>query len=170
MNLAAIVYEPGEAKEIDALLVRVASALKADGWKVAGAVQHNGIQNACTNMVLEDLLTGRHFDISTPGEEKRDTCSLDPSALEDAAGQVAASLEAKPHLVIVNRFGKQEVLGNGLRAVIEAAIMAEVPVLTALCVTHVESWNDFTGEADARLAANAASIQEWCAQVLPERV
>jgi hypothetical protein len=170
MKLAAVVYEPGEAKAVDALFVKLAACLKADGRRVAGAVQYNDMGNACANMVLEDIATGRTFDISVPGEKKRDSCSLDPTALEDVAGQVAATLETAPDLVIVNRFGKQEVLGNGLRSVIESAIGAGLPVLTALCVTHVESWNGFTGESDERLTASLPGLLEWCTSVLAERV
>lgn len=170
MKLAAIVYEPGDAKAIDALLVKLAAALKARGWRIAGAIQHNDTGNACANMVLEDIASGRNFDISVPGEKKRDSCSLDPAALEDVAGQVAATLDPRTDLVIVNRFGKQEVLGNGLRSVIESAIAADLPVLTALCATHLESWNGFTGESDERLPATLAGVLDWCASLLAERV
>lgn len=170
MKIAAILYEPGDAKAVDALFVRLASALKASGCKVAGAVQHNGVRNACSNMSLEDVSSGRLFDISVPGDKKRETCSLDPAALEDVAGQITASLDSKPDVLIVNRYGKQEVLGCGLRSVIEAAIANEVPVVTALCTAHASSWDAFTGGEFQRLPAEDASLLEWCTAALPERV
>lgn len=164
MKLATVTYEPGDAKTIDDLLRDLATALKSRGLRVAGAVQRNDVTatNACANMVIEDIKTGRAFDISVPGEKKVDTCSLDPAALEDAAGYVAATLDDATDLVIINRFGKQEALGNGFRSVVEQAIGAEKPVLIALCSTHRSLWDEFSGGHDERLAAHSANLLQWC--------
>lgn len=167
MKLGAIVYEAGDAKAIDALFVSLRAQLKARGCRLAGAVQHNdiGSANACAHMVLEDIVTGRSFDISVPGDKKSDACSLDPAALEDVAGHLASTLHSDIDLVIINRFGKQEALGNGLRSVVESAIAQELPVITALCSVHLASWNAFTGGEDERLPADPEALVAWCYDV-----
>lgn len=168
MKLAAVVYDPGEAKAIDALFCGIAEALKAEGYRLAGAVQRNESRsgNACAHMVLEDIASGRAFDISVPGEKKSAACSLDPAALEDVAGHVAATLDGAVDLVLINRFGKQEVLGHGLRAVIETAIAAELPVLVALCNAHRESFDAFAGGDAEVLTPDARTLLDWCRNAL----
>lgn len=164
MKIAAVVYEPGQAKALDALFCDVASALRASGITLAGTVQRNTATagNACANMMLEDLVTARVFDISVPAALKTESCSLDPAALEDAAGQVAATLGPDTGLVIVNRFGKQEVLACGLRSVMEQAVAEDIPVLTALCRTHLQSWTEFAGSEWSALALDREAVLSWC--------
>lgn len=164
MRLAAVIYEPGSAEVIDAMFRAVAAQLQADGVKLAGAVQHNTecTGTACSSMILEEITTGRRFDITAPRSPVDSGCSLDPAALEDAAGFVAATLASGIELAVVNRFGKQEVLGNGFRSVIELAVAGEIAVLTALCETHRASWQAFTGSAGVELPAAADAILDWC--------
>lgn len=173
MKLAVIVYDAGDAKKIDALFVQLAAVLKANGLTVAGTVQHNDAgANACAHMVLEDIVSGRSFDISIPGEKKSQSCSLDPAALEDAAGFVEASLhrDPPPDLVLINRFGKQEVLGAGLRSVIESAVALELPLLTAVCAAHIAAWAEFTAGTGERVPAKLSELVAWCTAAVCERV
>ena len=163
MQIAAVIYQRGEAKDLDALFCDVAAALEARGIALAGTIQRNTATagNACANMMLHDLVSSTVFDISVPAELKTQSCSLDPAALEDAAGRVAATLGPGIELVIVNRFGKQEVLGCGLRSVIEQAVSAGIPVLTALCETHLAQWIAFAGDDWLKLDLSKDCILSW---------
>ena len=122
MKIAAIGYVHGQGDAVDALLCEVAAALKAEGVKLAGAVQWNveRVGRSRCDMLLEDLATGRRIDASDINRASTG-CRLDAWALEDAAGLVASSIMPGVGLVIMNRFGKQEVAGQGFRAAIEAA-------------------------------------------------
>lgn len=163
MKIAAVIYPPGQAKALDTLFCAAAEALRARGIALAGTIQRNTATagNACANMMLQDLVSSVVFDISVPAELKTQSCSLDPAALEDAAGRVAATLGPGISLVIVNRFGKQEVLGCGLRSVIEQAVSDGIPVLTALCETHLEEWIAFAGDDWSRLDLSKDSVLTW---------
>lgn len=171
MNVAAVLYPPGQAKALDDLFCEVAAALRARGVTLAGTIQRNEASddNACASMRLQDLVSSRVFDISVPAALKTDACSLDPAALEDVAGCVAATLGPAIGLVIVNRFGKQESLGCGLRSVIEQAVSDGLPVLTALCTTHLEPWTAFAGDDWSRLDLNRESILSWAADRVSSR-
>jgi nucleoside-triphosphatase THEP1 len=171
MKLAAIIYGMGQADGVDAMLSALAAELRGAGFRLAGAVQHNTLQpqSPCSDMIIEDLATGRRIDISTPLAIAGGGCRLDAAALEDVAGIVAAGLEPGPasvDLVIVNRFGKQEMAGNGFRGVIEQAVAREIPLLIALNGVHRPQWDAFTGGHGDALPPTRAAVEQWCRGVL----
>lgn len=171
MKLAAIGYQAGDGGKVDALLRQVAEQLRADGYRLAGAVQwntENASQSKC-DMVLEDLATGKRLDVSADQRGDPHACRLDTYALETVAGLVAGSIGPDVDLVILNRFGKQEAAKAGFRAVIEAAVANDLPVLTGLNAMHKELWERFTGAQSADIAPDADAVRAWCAKTLPER-
>jgi hypothetical protein len=58
---------------------------------------------------------------------------------------VRASLEEKPDLVILNKFGKTEAEGGGFRPLIADAIEAGLPMLIGVPWRNIESWRLFAG-------------------------
>ncbi|MFA5948806.1 MAG: DUF2478 domain-containing protein [Hyphomicrobium sp.] len=163
MKLAAVIYQPGAGHAVDTLLCDAAVKLEAAGIKVAGAVQRNTVgDGSCCQMLLEDIASKTAVDISLepPG---RDSCRLNPAALEDAAGLVAASLGPDVNLMIVNRFGKQEISGQGFRGAIETAVAEGIPVIVALNAAHLERWRAFTENEAVELVPTLAAIMQWCA-------
>jgi len=169
MKLAAVIYEPGTGHAVDTLLCDVAIKLEAIGVRVAGAVQRNSVgAESCCQMLLEDIASKTVLDISLeqPGG---DGCRLDPAALEDAAGLVAAYLGPDTDLMIVNRFGKQEISGQGFRSAIEAAVAEEIPVIVALNAAHLEPWRAFTENAAVVLTPTFSDVMQWCASNVSRR-
>jgi molybdate transport system ATP-binding protein len=75
---------------------------------------------------------GGVITISQPRGTGASGCRLDPAGLAEAAGAVARAIDADVALLIVNKFSKQEALGQGLRGEIAQAVAAGVPVLTAV--------------------------------------
>lgn len=171
MKLATIAYDAGEGELADALLRDLAHRLRDRGLKLAGAVQWNAPQpgGSRCDMELEDLATGRRFSTAVDKAPGAPSCRLDASALEDVAGFVASSISPALDLVIVNRFGKQEIAGNGFRAVIEAAVVNELPVLTAVNRTYSGDWAAFAGAECAQLDADPSALETWCRAVLPDK-
>ena len=172
MNLAAIIYDMGQAGTVDTMLCTLANRLRDEGYRLAGSIQHNTAVpgSPCSDMIIEDLASRQRIDVSTPLAMAGGGCRLEPAALEDAAGLVAASLESGVDLVMINRFGKQEMAGNGFRAVIETAVAREIPLLIALNGVHGALWNEFHAGHAETLPANPAAIETWCRAVLPAHV
>ncbi len=169
MKVAAVIYGMGEAQRVDEMVAEVALRLRCEGYALAGAVQHNTDEDGrpCSDMRIEDLSTGKLMDITNP--QRGAGCRLDATALEDVAGIIAGGLEREVDLVILNRFGKQEISGNGFRAMMENAVAREIPLLTVLNGAHRPAWDGFASGMAATLPPDAAAIERWCRSVLPAK-
>lgn len=169
MKIAAIGYVHGQGEAVDDLLNSVATAMQSDGVKLAGAVQSNveRVGRSRCDMKLKDLATGTWIDASDINRTAT-ACRLDPSALEDAAGLVASSIQPGVDLVILNRFGKQEAAGQGFRAAIEAAISHDLPVLLSLNANYRAAFDAFSGGEAVVLPADIAAVTAWCRAAIAE--
>ncbi|WP_293859250.1 DUF2478 domain-containing protein [uncultured Alsobacter sp.] len=170
-SLVAIVY--GDGARADALLHAVAAALAREGRVVTGllphAVQRPG-RSRC-DMVLEDPRSGERIRISEDRGEMARGCRLDLGELLRAGELVRRALDDRPDLVIVNKFGKSEAEGGGLRDVLAEIAAAEIPLLIAVPRRNLDAWRRFTGgdaveidldagpaESDGALAAVTAVL------------
>lgn len=171
MKLAAVSYDAGAGDAVDTLLAQLSRELRGRGYKLAGAVQWNEPRpgdSRCA-MVLEDLATGERLDVSAAPNSDPRACRLNSYALEEVAGRVAASIGPGVDLVILNRFGKQEAARAGFRAIIEAAVNHDLPVLTGLNVAHKGLWEAFTtGEGDY-LNADAPALNAWALAAIADK-
>lgn len=168
MHVAAILYEADEGPQSDALLAGLAHRLKAQGVKLAGAVQSNvAVPNRSRcEIVLEDLSTGRTVNASEDRGPLASGCRLDAGALEDVVGLSAASLTPDTALVIVNKFSKRETEGAGFRPLIEHAVVLGVPVLVAVKRTHLPAWSAFVGSDPLLLPLDRSAVERWCEQAI----
>jgi nucleoside-triphosphatase THEP1 len=158
MRIATVVYEAGQSERADRLLAEVAQSLRASGLRLAGSIQRNAGTNCA--MDLEDLASGQRLNASLPAVGSG--CRLDASALEDAAGLAAVSIGAGVDLVIVNRFGKEELAGRGFRPIIEAAISHDLPVLTSVNRAHKDIFASFAGDCAVSLPLDLTAVEAWC--------
>lgn len=150
----------------DALLCNVAQALKDQGIILAGAVQTNldtQLNRKC-DMDLHILSGSDVVRISQNLGALSQGCRLDPDGLERAVGLVASALETtSPDLLIVNKFGKQELDGRGFYPVIGEALGRDIPVLTAVnagSLAGFEAWSDGLAEP---IAPSLDQIFDWTA-------
>ena len=148
----------------DRLLAGVAEALRARGVPLAGAVQVNRDTDPAKKCDMDlHILSGTdRVRISQDLGRLSRGCRLDPDGLERAVGLVAAALEAGPALLIVNKYGKQEIGGRGFRPLIGEALARDIPVLTAVNPGNVAAFLDFAGGMATPLPPLAGSILEWC--------
>jgi nucleoside-triphosphatase THEP1 len=169
--LAAVVYATGAGGDVDMAFASLARALKSDGVRLAGAVQHNTrAPDRCRcDMTLEDLGSGACIEISEQRGPQARGCRLNSAALEQIVGLAGAAVERGADLLIVNKFGKREAEGRGFRQAIEAAIDRGIPVLVAVSAANLASWQQFAGGLDARLPVDAALIATWCRQAARAR-
>lgn len=157
--------------EADRLLSGLADRLLGQGLRVAGVVQSN---TTCTDDRLCDmdvrvLPDGPVFRISQSLGTGARGCRLDPAALEQAVGHVTQSLSVAqgklPQLVIVNKFGKHESEGRGFRPLIAEAMLAGVPVLTAVNATNREAFRVFSGDMAIFMPGQIDALLDWVADV-----
>lgn len=164
MNLAVVRYEAGNGPATDAMLTELARGLTRAGYKLAGAVQSNtpAVGRSRCEMTLEDLASGICVNVSEDRGRLARGCRLDASALEEIAGLALASLGPEINLVIINRFGKCEAEGRGLRPVIEAALLGEKPVLVGVNQAYWSAWQAFSGGCATLIPADHRIILSWC--------
>lgn len=157
--LAAILCPEGQSA--DAVVAAVAADLRAGGLRPVGHVQRVAPGGAREVTLVEDVATGQRQPITQDLGACASGCALDPAALAEVAGALQAALEAGADLLIVNRFGRSESEGRGLRGVIEAAVLAGVPVLAMVREDYAPAWADFTGGEAATLPADKGAILAW---------
>jgi len=154
----------------DLLLREVSEAAARRGVNACGLVQ---INTECDSggpcdMDVRILPQGQVIRISQSlGPEARG-CRLDSQALEEAAGLVAAGLEQGADLMIINKFGKSEAEGRGLRGVIAEAIGRGVPVLVGLNSQNEAAFEAFAEGLAEKLPAETKAIGDWIDSAVSE--
>jgi nucleoside-triphosphatase THEP1 len=133
--------------EADEAIAGLAERLSSAGLRLAGLVQTNVARpGRCRcDMVLKDLASGREIPISQDLGNDARGCRLDHGALEMAAHLVEASIVPGVDVVLINKFGKREAEGAGLRGAIAAAAGLDIPVIVGLAPENREAWDVFCG-------------------------
>jgi hypothetical protein len=150
----------------DRLLADLAQALLARGVAVAGVVQLNRETRPDRHCDMDLMVLGHDHQVRISqdlGPLSRG-CRLDPQGLETAVGLVMADLGRKPALVIINKFGKSEAEGRGFRNALAEAMVAGIPVLTAVNSGNLPAFLEFAGELAEALPADEAALLDWCVQ------
>lgn len=131
--------------------------------RLTGVVQENielPDQARC-DMVLRVLGTPERIPISQKLGDGSEGCRLDPGGLETAAGLVETALTRPTDLLIVNKFGKQELDGRGFRPLIAQALSQDIAVLLSVGRTALPGFLEFAGEVAVRIAADADALVRW---------
>jgi len=168
-SLGLVVADGGA--EIDQLLADCADRLARAGWRIGGLTQANIAregQGRCA-MSLTDLMSGEVIGISQDLGEGAGGCALDPEAFARASLRLDVAIAAKVELLIVNKFGKQEAEGRGLRGAIAEALLAGIPVLTTVSRLNLDACQAFAGGAAEAIAPHAAAVLAWCGRARPVR-
>lgn len=154
-TVVAVVYETGRYPEH--ALRQLVEALRNEGMRLAGVLQHQrqrADRSRC-DMELEDIDGGERFALSEDRGGGARGCRMDESCLACVAATVDQSLEKDVELVIINKFGKAEATGEGLRDEIAKAICKETPLLIAVPACNLDAWNAFMGSVPFTLMAEA---------------
>jgi hypothetical protein len=151
----------------DRLLAETAHRLLEQGWPLAGVIQEN-VENPVggpCDMVLQVLAADRMIRISQNLGPMARGCRLDPDGLEQAVGLVERALDGvdgiRPRLLIVNKFGKQEIEGRGFRPVIGRALGEGVPVLVAVNTANLEAFQAFADGLGEAVTPSVPEILRW---------
>jgi molybdate transport system ATP-binding protein len=164
-RLAAVLYQPED--DVDTLLADFASDLLRGGRRLGGIVQRNLKDSAgrSTGMKAVDLLSSREISICQPLGSGATACKLDPGGLAEAALAVTRAINADVELIVINKFSKQEAAGHGLRSEFAEAILAGIPVLTAVPEKCFEAWVAFTGDRGTTLLCARYVIEGWWQEI-----
>jgi len=167
MLVAALKHSDGN--RIDQALSEITDRLKQQGYRLAGAVRADVTaleENRC-NMFLEDLATSTVYPMSQDLGGGSDACRLDDGALDAIAEKVEASLQDGADILILNKFGKQESEGRGLRSPIVSAVERGIPVLVGLSPGRVDSWHAFCGAAGEIFDPYDPALDRWLEATRP---
>jgi nucleoside-triphosphatase THEP1 len=164
-SILAIVYADSIAagRSISNLGYRLRDA----GVVVAGIVPYQphsrDLAEGC-DMEVEDLASRIILQLSEDREIRTEGCRLDPAALHEAAALISASFRKSPQLVILNKFGRMEVEGEGLRDVICDAVELGIPVVVGVPERHIEPWRTFTNGLAEEAAIDSPCVSQWLLQ------
>jgi nucleoside-triphosphatase THEP1 len=161
LNLAAVIYRPED--DIDRLLASFAERLRGEDRRIGGIVQRNrrGDCGPVKLMEVIDLMTEQVIPICQNLGTGSVSCRLDVAGLAEAAQAVRSAIAQQVELVVVNKFGKTEADGRGLRAEIAQAIIAGLPVLTAVPDRFYGAWHAFTGGFGTTLLCDSDVVEDW---------
>jgi hypothetical protein len=159
--VAAIVY----ANEVypDAVFTTLVQRCRALGLTLAGVLQHRAFEGGdrrC-DVVLEDLASGHRIALFEDRGAGARGCRLDQAALAEATARVEGSLEHVPQLLVLNKFGKVECDGGGLRDLIASAIDRGIPVIIGVPERNLDAWRSFAGEFATEIPDDAGRVTEW---------
>ncbi|WP_343315229.1 DUF2478 domain-containing protein [Brucella sp. BE17] len=156
---------------VDRLMADIALRAGQAGLRVTGFLQHRATDadECCSDIEIRHITSGVIRVISQPLGSGSQGCRLDPQALASVAGDLLAELDKGIDLLIINRFGKDETEGQGLRAIIEAAYGRGIPVLTVVRDTYVDGWRDFAGDCGTLLEPQSANVVQWFEAVASAR-
>jgi len=159
LPIAAVIY-PADYNP-SPLLAQFAESLKAEGVRLVGAVQYdNGPMETC-GIEFEVLPSGQRMGLSQELGAGSSACRLDPNAMADAAALIKQGINEGAQLAIFNKFGAQEAGGDGLRAEMIDAVMAGIPLITAVPERFTDDWIEFTGGESTSLPMDADALRQW---------
>ncbi|MER1967430.1 DUF2478 domain-containing protein [Castellaniella sp. GW247-6E4] len=160
LPIAALVHAHGD--EADAVVRDFVALQIQRGLDVRGLVMlrdpaRRGKQQRC----LQDVRSGETFEIFQDLGKGSRACCLDISALVAAGAVLRTAAQARPDLVVIDRYGRQEAEGGGFSAEFLALMTEGIPLLTIVADEFVDAWRGFTGALGAELPVDADRLREW---------
>jgi hypothetical protein len=113
-------------------------------------------------MYVKDLLGGDEIKISLDRGNEARGCRLDPDAFARIDAWVEHAVLERVDLLIINKFGKEEAHGRGLRPVIADTLIAEIPLVIGVSTQNLHAFLTFVGDSAARLRPDIEAITAWC--------
>lgn len=160
-KLAAVHYARG--CDIDKLLIDVCGELARGGLRIGGLLQwSSGDKGRCARSVqVVDIRSRQAFDIWQERGASARGCRLDERGLVEAEPSIRTAIAERVDLLVINRYGRAESQGRGLRNCIESAIELGIPVLTAVRQPYIEDWRAFHGGLGIELPCIADGVVAW---------
>ena len=171
--ILAVVYTDGIVA--DRFLADLGYSLRESGLLVAGLVQLNSFvrdPSKC-DMEIEELSSGTVLQLSEHRGKEARGCRLDRSVLAEAAVLLNRALDRKPEVLVLNKFGKTEAEGGGVRDVLARAVEQGVPLIVGVPFRNLDQWrlfaDDLAQECQPDLGATRHWLSSWNLALLDER-
>jgi nucleoside-triphosphatase THEP1 len=120
-------------------------------------------------MYVKDLLGGDEIRISLDRGNEARGCRLDPDAFARIDAWVERAVLERVDLLIINKFGKEEAHGRGLRPAIAEALIAEIPLVIGVSTQNLCDFLTFVGDSTTRLRPDMKAITAWCRNAIERR-
>jgi len=162
-QLTAIKFQRGV--DVDARLTHISHLLSGNDLTVGGLIQENSCGDV-SGVQLVDIRSQEKFDIWENRGLHASGCRLDEAGLLGSAKVIEQAIRDRVDMLIINRFGRAESEGKGLREYFAQAIDAGVPVLTGVREPYVEAWKNFHGGMAHELISTDTKMENWIANVI----
>jgi nucleoside-triphosphatase THEP1 len=159
--ILAIVYTDGIAA--DRFLADLGYSLRDAGLLVAGLVQLNSFvrdPHRC-DMEIEELSSGTVLQLSEDRGKESRGCRLDRSVLAEAAALLSRALNRKPEVLVLNKFGKTEAEGGGVRDVLARAVEQGVPLIVGVPFRNLDQWRLFASDLARECQVDLGAVRHW---------
>jgi len=159
--VGAIVYP--QSAYPDAAFEVFVRRCRRQGLSLAGVLQHrvSATPDRRCDVMLEDLSSGHHTALFEDRGTGAAGCRLDEAALAEAMARVEGNLDNAPDLLVLNKFGKAECGGGGLRDLIAKAIDRAIPVIIGVPRCDLDAWRGFVGDLAVELSDNVHELERW---------
>ncbi|MCW1429904.1 DUF2478 domain-containing protein [Novosphingobium sp. JCM 18896] len=159
------IVQGAAGEEIQRLLAEFVARHRGEA-RIVGLIEANdeagGPDRQCGPGMLLSLADGRRYPMFQDLGAGSDACAFDPEGVVSAADAVAGQIAAGCDLVVLNKFGKYEAENrSGLVSAFQAAIVAEVPVLTSVSPRQAEAWDRFAAPFYTTLTPEAEALDAW---------
>jgi len=111
---------------------------------------------------VKDLLGSDEIKISLDRGNEARGCRLDPDAFARIDAWVECAVLERVDLLIINKFGREEAHGRGLRSVMAKALIAEIPLVIGVSTRNLCDFLTFVGDSTTRLKPDIEAITAWC--------
>ncbi|MDR3439807.1 DUF2478 domain-containing protein [Telmatospirillum sp.] len=162
LPLAAIVYRRGAPLEETLTEIRNRLAARGD-LRLGGVMPRWGapLSNGRNSLLLDDIGRGDTIVISQDLGPGSTGCILDADGLARAQMRISEAIRAKPDILFLGRFAKEELAGRGIREEIGEAMIAGIPSIVAVEERSLTGWIDFVGDSFVVLPAEVEAIIRW---------
>ncbi len=153
--------------EAGLVLAALAAQLANQNLHLIGAVELPAGPGLHPPMDIHLLPSGKVQRISQDLGAGSEGCRLNAGALELAVAQVQNDFETLgADLVLLSKFGKQEVEGRGFRQLIAEALAAGLPVLVTVGEDCFDGFASFAEGMAQPVACSLDAALEWCHHAL----
>lgn len=149
--------------ELQGTLSAFARELQSQGYRVAGVIEESACDGVgrCKKLSVKDIASGEIIPISQKLGAGSEACNLDPGGLAVACGRVEEAINRGVDVVVLSKFGKLEASRSGLCDAFRAAILADIPVVTAVSQPVSRDWDCFAGELSEYVEPDIGALATW---------
>ncbi|MFL5286300.1 MAG: DUF2478 domain-containing protein [Rhodopila sp.] len=151
--------------EANTIMADAVALLRARGIAVGGLLQRFGerLPSGKHSVWLDDLANGEVIRLDQPRGAGASSCTLDSSALAEAACRLRRAAISGSRVIFVPRFGSVEAEGGGLRLEIAEAVLSGAAVIIGARPSLLPALEQFLGRPGTMLLPSAAAVAGWAA-------